>query len=329
MTAAPILEHLAALADGTRARLMHVLEGQELTVSDLCAVLQLPQSTVSRHLKILADDGWVLGRADGTSRRYRIPALAADRRRLWELVRNEVSATPTARHDASRLGDILAERRGRSKEFFSSAALEWDALRSELFGRRLEETVALGLLDDRWTVGDLGCGTGELAATLAPFVSRVIAVDESRAMLAAARTRVAGLRNVEVRRGDLAALPVRDGELDAAVLLLVLHYALDPARALAEAARSVRPGGRLLVVDMVPHDRDEYRERMGHLWTGFAEDSVLGWLDAAGLEGAVYRPLPADAAARGPLLFAATARRPVAGGRPTLQVQPIRRQEQQ
>ena len=96
MTATPILEHLAALADGTRARLMHVLEGQELTVSDLCAVLQLPQSTVSRHLKILSDDGWVLGRADGTSRRYRIPALAADRRRLWELVRGEVSAADLA-----------------------------------------------------------------------------------------------------------------------------------------------------------------------------------------------------------------------------------------
>jgi ArsR family transcriptional regulator len=329
MTAAPILDHLAALADPTRARNVHVLEGQELTVSDICAVLQLPQSTVSRHLKLLADDGWVTGRADGTSRRYRVPPLAADRRRLWELVRAEIAATPTARHDATRLGDILAERRSRSQEFFSSAALEWDALRTELYGRRLEETVGFGLLDDRWTVGDLGCGTGQLAAGLAPFVNRVIAVDESKAMLAAARTRLAGLRNVEVRRGDLVSLPLRDGELDAAVLVLVLHHAVDPARALAEAARVVRPGGRVLVIDMLPHDREEYRDRMGHLWTGFAEDAMHEWLGKAGFEGAVCRPLPADPAARGPLLFAATARRPVAGGRPTPQVQPISRQEHQ
>jgi ubiquinone/menaquinone biosynthesis C-methylase UbiE len=328
MTAAPILDHLAALADPTRARVMHVVEGQELTVTDICAVLQVPQSTVSRHLRILADDGWVVGRADGTSRRYRVPSLAADRRRLWELVRADVAATPTARHDAARLADILAERRSRSQEFFSSAAVEWDALRTELFGRRLEETVALGLLDDRWTIGDIGCGTGQLTAALAPWVNRVIAVDESRAMLTAARTRLAGLRNVEVRHGDLASLPLRDGELDAAVVLLVLHYALDPAGALTEAARVVRPGGRVLVIDMVPHDRDEYRDRMGHLWTGFAEDTVLDWLDAAGLEAPTWRALPADPAARGPLLFAATGRRPVAGNRPTRKVQTISLLEQ-
>lgn len=327
MTAAPILDHLAALADQTRARVLHVLEGQELTVSELCAVLQLPQSTVSRHLKLLAGDGWVAGRAEGTSRRYRA-LLGPDRRRLWELVRADVAGTATARHDAARLADLLAERRTRSREFFSSAALEWDALRAELFGQRLEETVALGLIDDRWTIGDLGCGTGQLTASLAPFVHRVIAVDESSAMLAAARTRVAGLRNVEVRRGDLASLPLRDGELDAAVMLLVLHHAVEPGRSVAEAARAVRPGGRLLVIDMLPHDREDYRERMGHLWTGFERETVLGWLAEAGLEGAVHRPLPADAGARGPLLFAASARRPVAGGRPGTQVQTNRRLEQ-
>jgi ArsR family transcriptional regulator len=327
MTSAPILEHLAALADPTRARIIHVLEGQELTVSELCAVLQLPQSTVSRHLKLLADDGWVSGRAEATSRRYRT-SLDPDRRRLWELVRGDVAETATARHDATRLRDILAERRSRSQEFFSVTALEWDALREELYGHRLEESVALGLLDDRWIVGDLGCGTGALAASLAPSVGRVIAVDESRAMLAAARTRLAALPNVEIRRGDIASLPIADGELDAAVLLLVLHHAPDPARAVAEAARAVRPGGRILVVDMVPHDRDDYRERMGHLWTGFAEETVLGWFAGAGLERGTYRPLAADPAARGPLLFAAAAGRPVAGRRTARQVQLIKELEQ-
>lgn len=329
MTAAPILDHLAALADSTRARVLYVLEGQELTVTDLCAVLQLPQSTVSRHLKLLGDDGWVTGRSEGTSRRYRAAQIGADRARLWELVRSDLAGTPAAAHDSVRLRDVLAERRSRSREFFSSTALEWDALRADLFGRRLEESVALALLDPDWTVGDLGCGTGQLAAALAPHVGHVVAVDESQAMLAAARTRLDGLDNVDLRHGDLAALPLTDAELDAAVLLLVLHHSLDPALAVAEAARTLRPGGRLLLVDMMPHDREEYRERMGHLWTGFSDTTVSGWLRAAGLERPTYRPLGADPAAMGPLLFAAGARRPVAGRRPARQVQTNRKLEQQ
>ena len=132
---------------------------------------------------------------------------------------------------------------------------------------------ALGFLDEDWTAGDLGCGTGQLAAALAPFVRQVIAVDQSKAMLAAARRRLGGLDNVELRQGDLEALPIEDGELDAAALYLVLHYAVEPARVLAEARRALRSGGRLLVVDMIPHDREEYRQQMGHLWTGFPPTS--------------------------------------------------------
>jgi ArsR family transcriptional regulator len=134
-------------------------------------------------------------------------------------------------------------------------------------------------------------------------------VDQSKAMLAAARRRLGGLDNVELRQGDLEALPVEDGELDAAALYLVLHYAVEPARVLAEARRGVRSGGRLLVVDMIPHDREEYRQQMGHLWTGFSADQMAGWLGDAGLKATRYRLLPADPRAKGPGLFAATARR--------------------
>jgi ArsR family transcriptional regulator len=128
-------------------------------------------------------------------------------------------------------------------------------------------------------------------------------------MLGAARRRLGGLVNVELRQGHLVALPLEDGELDAAALFLVLHYTVEPVRALAEARRALRSAGRLVVVDMVPHEREEYRQRMGHLWTGFAPEQMLGWLEDAGLKQARYRPLAADPKARGPALFAATARR--------------------
>ncbi|HEY0024402.1 MAG TPA: metalloregulator ArsR/SmtB family transcription factor [Longimicrobium sp.] len=310
-SAPAIFDRMSALADATRSRLLLVLERHELTVGELCQVLQLPQSTVSRHLKLLGDEGWVSARAEGTSRRYRMPAdrLDADARQLWQLVRREVAGLAGAAQDAERLRSVLAQRSTRSREFFSSAAGEWDRLRADLFGRRADLLGLLGLVDEAWTVGDLGCGTGQMAASLAPFVARVIAVDGSPAMLEAARARLAGTPNVEVREGELESLPIDSGTLDAAVAFLVLHYVAEPADALAQAARALKPGGRLLVVDMMPHDREEYRQAMGHVWQGFEAERLGGWMADAGLTAFRYVPLPPDPAAKGPTLFAASARR--------------------
>lgn len=314
MTAATLFDRMSALADGVRSRVLLVLERQELTVSELCAVFQLPQSTMSRHLKQLVDEGWLGWRAEGTSRRYAMPAgrLDPDARRLWQLVREQVSAMPAAEQDAQRLASVLSQRRSASQRFFSSAAGEWDRLRGELFGARAELLALLGLLDDNWTVGDLGCGTGQVSESIAPFVGRVVAVDDSPAMLGAARSRLGGLSNVEVRSGEVERLPIGDGELDAAVLFLVLHFVPDPERALAEVRRVLRPGGRLLVVDMMPHDREEYRQGMGHLWLGFSAEQVGSLAEGAGLGAMRYTPLPADPEARGPTLFVATARKAAA-----------------
>jgi len=309
MNDTPIFDRLSLLADSTRARLLLVLEKEELTVSELCSVLQLPQSTVSRHLKTLGDDGWVVSRREGTSRHYRatVEALPETSQRLWRLTRSEVSRTPAAEQDAQRLASVLAERRSRSQEFFSTVAGQWDRLRLELFGERGELIPLLGLLPEEWTVGDLGCGTGRLAEALAPFVSQIVAVDDSAAMIEAARDRLARFEHVEVRRGRLEALPVEDGVLDVALVALVLHHLPEPAKAVAEAARALKPGGRLLVVDMMPHDREEFRQEMGHVWLGFAEQRLTGWLDAAGFEALRFTPLPAESNARGPGLFAARA----------------------
>ena len=312
MTSTAVLEQLSALADPIRVRLLILLENNELHVRELQDVLQLPQSTISRHLKVLADEGWVVSRPEGASQRYRIhaPAEAAPRGRLWELVRDEVTQSKPARRDRERLRPVLAERHRRSREFFDSGAGQWDRLREELFGPRAELFALLGLLEPSWVVGDLGTGTGVFAAAVAPFVSRVVAVDESEPMLAAARARLESFPNVELRQGELELLPVREAELDLAALLLVLPFVPDPGRVLAEAAHAVEPGGRVLVLDLEPHERTGYSQTMGHLWHGFSQGQMQQWMAGAGLREVRYMTLPPAPDARGPSLFLATARKP-------------------
>lgn len=310
--AAPaILGWMTALADVTRARALRLIEQYELTVADLCAVLQLPQSTVSRHLKMLADEGWVAARPEGTSRLYRlnIDDLDPAARRLWNLIREQTAQTRGAAHDDQRLATILAARQSRSQAFFSSTAGQWDRLRRDMFGDRFDLMALAGLLEDTWVVGDLGCGTGQISETVAPFVHQVIAVDSSRAMLKAARQRLAHVPHVEIRHGELEALPIDDAVLDAAVSSLVLHHVSDPPAVLRAAARALRPGGRLLVIDMLRHDRREYQQQMGHVWLGFEPAQMTDWLHAAGFERIRVQPLPPAPQAKGPALFAATARR--------------------
>src|SRR5215475_4239673 len=281
-----ILEHMSALSDPTRCRMLLLLEQHELTVSELCAVLQMPQSSVSRQLKTLADDNWITSRRDATSRYYTMPLddLDSAASRLWPLIREQVSTTTAAAHDERRLREDL----------FSDSFYLW---------------AVLGLIDPTLTVGDLGCGTGQLTETVAPYVRRVIAVDGSAEMLDAARQRLADFRNVEIRSGELEALPIKDRQLDAALLSLVLHYSAEPVRTLTEVARVCRPGAKLLVVDMLPHHHEEYQQQMGHVWLGFSEKQIVKFLTAAGFDDARVRALPVDPDAKGPALFAAIATR--------------------
>lgn len=309
--ASPILDHLTALAEPTRSRILLLLDRRELTVSELCGVVQLPQSTVSRHLKALADSGWVVARGEGTSNVYTMAQHDADlsARRLWQLVREQVSTTPAAAQDQRRLQSALAERRSKSQEFFSSSAGQWDRLRDELFGDRFHLAALAAFADSEATVGDLGCGTGQVSAALAPFVTRVIAVDGSQPMLQAARKRLQAFDNIELRRGDLESLPIDDAVLDAATIMLVLHHVPDPAKALRETARTLKPGGRVVLVDMLPHDRDNYRQQMGHVWLGFSEEQIGRLMADAGFEEVRVVALPTDAKSKGPALFVATGRK--------------------
>jgi ArsR family transcriptional regulator len=306
-----ILRWMSSLSDPTRVRALRLLERHELSVAELCDVLQLPQSTVSRHLKVLSDDAWVGSRREGTSHLYALSErLGAPAKRLWALLRDELGENGSSRSDDQRLERVLAFRQTRSQAFFAKSAAYWDKLREEMFGARLEVPILAGLLDEGATVGDLGCGTGWLLPALSPFVARVVGVDASAQMLQMARHRVGRLANVELRRGRVEHLPLADGSLDAALLVLVLPHVAEPQRAVAELGRVLRPGGRALLLDLQTHERAEYHQQMGHVWLGFSPGAVEGWLGAAGLASVRVRALAPQSSAKGPPLFIATARKP-------------------
>lgn len=311
ISARGVFHSLAALADPLRCRLLLLLERKELTVAELVRALQLPQSSVSRHLKTLSDEGLVSARVSGASNRYSMHPTRLDPpvRRLWNVVREQTGGLPAAAEDARRLSSVLSERRSRSQAYFSSAAGQWDRIRSELFGESTFLRALLALLDPSAVVCDLGCGTAHVAEVCAPHVRRVIAVDDSPAMLSAARRRLAPFRNVDLRRGDVASLPLRDAEADVAVMQLVLSFVEETVTVLREARRVLRPGGRLLVIDMQPHDRAELAHEMGHHWRGLTRKQVRDWSSAAGFEDLRYTAIAPDTAAMGPSLFAAVMRK--------------------
>lgn len=304
--------HLSTLADFTRSRILLLLERGELAVGELSVILQLPQSTISRHLKVLGDDGWLVSRADGTSRFYRMAPVSGDgvAARLWGVVREDAMRSPVTGHDVARHGRVVADRRRQSKEYFTSVAGRWDEIRGELFGGQVNLRLAVALIDPGQVVADLGCGPGTFAELIAPHVSRVVAVDESPEMLAAARERLAPFPNVEVHQSVLEALPLASDSADTAVLSLVLHYITEPIRVLAETFRVLKPGARVIIVDMMAHDREELRHTMGHVWAGFPAEQLRVWLGEAGFGSLITRPIPADPRAKGPGLFLATGRKP-------------------
>jgi ArsR family transcriptional regulator len=327
---------LAQLADPTRLRLLTLLQGRELTVSDLCHVLQMPQSTVSRHLKVLGEDGWLVRRREGATRRYRLhlDELPERQRRLWELTAEASAGWATLTQDRLRLEELLRARRDRdARGFFEGAAAQWDALRHEMYGPAFTTDALLALLPGGWTVADLGCGSGAVTAALARHVGRVIAVDHTPAMLAAARQRLGGIERVELVEAALERLPIEAGTCDAALLVLVLSYLRDPLPALREAARVLRTGesdpdldpewgggycggrsgggggGRLVVVDLLAHDRDDLRRQMGQHHAGFAAERLRELLESAGFADVRATPLPLHPAAKAPALQLVTARR--------------------
>jgi ArsR family transcriptional regulator len=298
------------LADPTRLRLLRILERHELGVAELVEILRLPQSTVSRHLKVLTDQGWLASRSRGTMNLYRMTpdVLEPSARELWDLTRRETDQWATGRQDELRLDHHLRNGGRRAEEFFAGAAAHWDRLRREQYGDRYSLVGLLALLPKGAVVADLGCGTGAVLADLAPNVARVIGVDSSQEMLKAARQRTREADNVEVHRAPLESLPIQDGECDAATMFLALSYVDEPSRALGEMARVLRPGGQAVVVDLMSHDREDFRIEMGQRHLGFDAADLESLAEEAGLVNVASRPLAPEPEAQGPTLVMLTGR---------------------
>ena len=300
----------SAIADQTRLRLCRVLEQAELSVGEVARVLQLPQSTVSRHLKTLRSADWIRSRAEGTATLYRfvLDELPETSRSVWLSVRAEAAPRVDLEQDDRRLESVLRARQQNSQSYFGRVAGEWDDIRSQLFGSGFTAAGLLALLPPDWSVADLGCGTGNAAELLARHVSQVIAVDQSEPMLEAAQLRLSGCEDVECRVGELDDLPLPDRSVDATTCVLVLHHVGDVDAAVREMARVVKPGGVAFIIDMLEHTHEDYRHTMGHTHMGFDPDRLGESFLAAGFRSYRSVHLPGLPEARGPGLFALTAR---------------------
>ncbi len=305
------LDWLQTLADNTRVRLLRLLHGNELSVSELCAVVQLPQSTVSRHLRVLAADGWVANRKNGTNHLYRIDASAwcDSRTQLWQWVHGQADSH-SLRHDSERLQQVLAQR-SLSERFFSNSAEQWDRLRVELFGKQIDAFVLAASLNSDKRVGELGCGSAPLCKLVAPYVAEAVGVDNSEAMLAQAKQRLASdgklPTNIRLMQAELTSTPLPNDCLDIAWMVLVLPYIDEPQAVLQEASRVLKRGSRLVIVDLLPHDREEYQQEMGHVRLGTSRDLLDEWMTGTDLQLQNHIALPPDPEVRGPALFAAIA----------------------
>lgn len=310
------VEVLSQLGDTVRLRMIRVLEQEELAVGELVRVLQIPQSSGSRHLRILADGGWLLKRTSGPAAYYRVVLddLPIHLRSIWLTLRDQLGNDPNLREDDRRLSAVLAERMTDSAGFFGRFAGEWDDLRNDMFGRAFTDNSLLGFLNPTWRVADLGCGTGNATELMSPWVEHVSAIDRSPEMLVAAKERLRergqDASNVEFLTGELTDLPLKSKSIDVAACVLVLHHVQDHIDALKEMKRVLRTtnnGGMLLVVDMCGHDRTEYRHTMGHVHLGFSEKERIEMFKAADFNHVRVNKLRPDIEASGPSLFAAVA----------------------
>ncbi|HJU17083.1 MAG TPA: metalloregulator ArsR/SmtB family transcription factor [Stellaceae bacterium] len=309
-----LLAALRAIAEPTRLRLVVLCARGELTVSELTQILGQSQPRVSRHLKLLCEAGlldrfregsWVFYRSSGSGRGGELA------RQLTALLNED---DPTIALDLQRLSAIKRQRAELASSYFRENAARWDRIRSLYIDEREVEAALAEIIAaaDPRDLLDIGTGTGRMLEILAPQVEHALGIDQSREMLAVARVNLerAGLRNGSVRLGDMYQLALPDASFDAVVVHQVLHYADRPAAAIAEAARTLRPGGILVLVDFAPHALEFLRDEHAHRRLGFADAEIAEWCRAAGLDPAPPRHLPGH-----PLTVAIwTARRPGPAG---------------
>ena len=277
------VNYFKSLADETRLRILNLLAAHELNVNEIVSVMGMGQSRISRHLKILSDCGFVHARRDGLWVFYSV----TDEHENHDLVRHVIDflrADPEFRHDLDELEQALAIAAQEKKHFFNSIAPKLEAIKDEMTGGIDLAEEIISRIQDCGTAADLGCGTGGLLQRLTERAERVIGVDSSPVMLEEARRRLSGNSAIELRIGELEHLPMRDSEIDAAVINMVLHYVQSPPNAIEEASRVLRSGGSFIAVDFAKHSNETMREKYGHRWLGFPEADMKRMMAAAGLK---------------------------------------------
>jgi ubiquinone/menaquinone biosynthesis C-methylase UbiE len=279
-----MLQTLKALADSSRLRLLAVLARGEFTVQELTAILDMGQSRISHHLKVLGAEDLVAVKRQGTWAYYRLQGDNSLFREIWPALENRIEQLAEEAEDRRRLLEVLEDRRRRSQVFFDSYAEQWDQLARQVLPVADYQELMLAKIPRCGVLLEVGAGTGGLLVPLRDRAERLLVVDHSRAMLAKAKNRAAAeqLSEVEFRLGDMHHLPLTDGETDWAVLNMVLHHAADPSAVLAELARTIAPGGGLLIADLQRHDQEWVRERMADQWLGFDACELEEWMMAAG-----------------------------------------------
>jgi ubiquinone/menaquinone biosynthesis C-methylase UbiE len=280
----PIIDVFRALADPTRLRIVALLRAIELSVGELAQVLGQSQPRVSRHIRILVDSGLVTRRREG-SWVFLAPAPSPMSVPLFAVLDTAHDSDHWAKADTARLAAVRADRATAAERYFAQHAESWDAIRSLHVADSAVEHAMRELLGA--SVGrlvDIGTGTGRMIELFGDAASHVIGIDRSPEMLRLARAKLDGRGAHELRQGDIAALPLPDSSADTVILHQVLHFIPAPEAALSEAARLLAPGGRILIADFAPHDREELRVQDAHARLGFSDAQIAGWLAQAGVQ---------------------------------------------
>lgn len=283
-----MVDTLKAAAESSRLRILALLARGDLTVSDITEILGQSQPRVSRHLKLLLEAGLIGRYQEGSWAFFRLSDTDTAREFVLGLVSSVRAADPQVERDLERLAAVKRRRQDRAAEYFSQNAASWDQIRLLHAPDRAVEAALLKLVGKRpfQAMLDLGTGTGRLLEIFSPLYRRGVGIDMSREMLSVARANLdkAGISNAQVRQGDIFSPPVERDAYDLVTVHQVLHYLDDPARAVREAARLLRPSGRLVIVDFAPHKLEFLREEHAHLRLGFSDKQIAEWFAEAGLD---------------------------------------------
>ena len=268
-------------------RILALLAGSEMNVKDLTQILGQSQPRISRHLKLMAEAGLITRFREGSWMFFRLADAGSEAALALAIVASLDAADPTFARDRARASAVKKSREDAAQNYFREHAGEWDKIRAlHVAEKEVEAAVHEALGPGPFTLlVDLGTGTGRMLELFAPRAERALGIDRSSEMLRLARAKLSeqGLANAELRQADLYALPLQDGGADLAILHHVLHFAQQPGAAIGEAARVLAPGGRLLIADFAPHEREELRSKDAHTRLGFSDEQVLGWYEAHGL----------------------------------------------